>query len=131
MYSCILTLDVDRTIQSAMGNRLFFSYVYTSPRTKGVGHGALIEFGYHLLRDEHFPRSETSSHDGADTRVPTVVREMSQSDVLLAGGNSPFSIDVECRLPWRSISILAHLPGTTTFPEYKLDVGRIVAIEVR
>lgn len=127
----MLILDVDRNIRSAMGKRLFFTYIY-SLETKGVGHSAVIEFGHHLLRDEHFPRSEDPYHDGTDTRVPTIVRERSQTDILLAGKNSPFAIDVECRLPWRSISMLTHPPGyNARYPEYKLDVGRIVAIKVR
>lgn len=130
-YARMLILDVDRNIRSAMGKRLFFTYIY-SLETKGVGHSAVIEFGYHLLRDEHFPCSEASCHDGTDTRVPTIVREGSQTDILLAGKNSPFAIDVESRLPWRSVSMLAHPPGyNARYPQYKLDVDRIVAIEVR
>lgn len=132
-YSYKLIPDINRFIHSAIGNKLFFSYALTSlEKEEGIGHGALIEFGYHLLRDEHFPRLEACSYSGTDTRFSIVVRERSQSDTLLVGKNSPFSIDVECRLPWRSVSILAHPPGCTArWPDYKLGVDRIVVIEVR
>lgn len=130
----ILNPNTNRAILSTTGNKAIFDLYYT-PSEGGVleeqyGHSALMEFGYHLYRDEDFPNPEALYHNGADMRLRTVVREKSQSHILLVGENSLFTVDVECRLPWRSISMLTLFPGYEN-SRYRLGMDRIVAIQVR
>lgn len=115
-------------IRSAMiGNRAVFdAHRKDSADSEPSPHTVFVDSGYHLLRDKQFPRPETV-YDVIDERLPRVVTE--QSDTIITAGDGPFAIDVESRLPYRSISLPAHLLGTGDMC-CKLDVERIVMIQV-
>lgn len=52
-----------------------------------------------------------------------------ESDTIFYEEDGPFTIDVESRLPFRSISLPAHLPGSGDMC-CVLDAERIVVIQV-
>lgn len=110
--------------------RIVSDFFLTAPEATAQERCAIVEFGYHLLREEDFPRRLEASYNRKGDRPPVLVKAKSEPDIFHIGNDSPFSIAFEARLPYRSI-LLLETPFDFIDPEYKISEDQLLVLEVR
>lgn len=119
-----------RSVGYIGSKRIVCDFFLTAAEARSRNRCAVVEFGYHLLREEDLPRRLEVIHDRKGDRPPVLIRAKSEPDIFHIGKDNPFSMAFETRLPYRSV-LLLEAPFDFIIPEYNINEDQIVVIEVR